>query len=130
VVLAIIRCRIFCLPLVIRRIKIQIYRNVILPVVAYGFEAWYLTFREEHRQRVFENRVLRKLSGRKRDEVAGQWERRTLHNEKLYGLHSSRHLIRLVKSRKMGRAGQLARVEDKRGTYRALVGKIGGKEAN
>jgi hypothetical protein len=124
VVLAIIRCRIFCLPIVIRRIKIQIYRNVILPVVSCGFEAWYLTVREEHRQRMFENRVLKKLSGRKWDEVAGQWKRRTLHNEKLYDLHSSRQLIRLVKLRKIRWAGQLARVEDKRGTYRAFVGKI------
>jgi hypothetical protein len=55
-----------------------------LPVVVYGNEALYLTLREEHRLRVFENRVLRKTFGPKRDEVTGQW--RGLHNEKLYSL--------------------------------------------
>jgi hypothetical protein len=60
------------------RIKIRIYKTIILPVVLYGCETWSLTLREEHRLRVFENRVLRRIFGPKRDEVTGGW--RKLHN--------------------------------------------------
>jgi hypothetical protein len=56
-----------------------------LPVVLYGCETWYLTLREEHRLRVFENRVLRGIFGPKRDEVKGEWRR--LHNEELNDLY-------------------------------------------
>jgi hypothetical protein len=59
--------------------NIKIYRTKILPVVVYGCETWSLTLREEHRLRVFENRVLRRIFGPKRDEVTGEWNR--LHNE-------------------------------------------------
>ena len=77
--LAIIQCRIFCLPcLLSKKLKIKIHRTIILPVVLYGCETWSLTLREEHRLRVFENRVLR-VFGPKRDEVTGEW--RKLHNE-------------------------------------------------
>ena len=62
-----------------KNLKIKIYRTIILPVVLYGCETWSLTLREERRLRVFENRVLRKLFGPKRDEVTGEW--RKLHNE-------------------------------------------------
>ena len=62
-------------------IKNKIYRNIILPVVLYGCETWSLTMREERRMRVFENRVLRRVFGLKRDEVTGEW--RKLHNEEL-----------------------------------------------
>jgi hypothetical protein len=55
------------------------YRTIILLVVLYGCETWSLTLREEHRLRVFENRVLRRIFGPKRDEVTGEWRR--LHNE-------------------------------------------------
>ena len=55
----------------IQKLKIKIYRTIILPVVLYGCEAWSLTLREERRLRVFENRVLRKVYGPKRDEVTG-----------------------------------------------------------
>jgi hypothetical protein len=55
------------------------YKTVILPVVLYGCETWSLTLREKHRLRVFENRVLRRIFGSKRDEVTGEWRR--LHNE-------------------------------------------------
>jgi hypothetical protein len=55
------------------KVKIRIYRTVILPVVLYGCETWSLTLREEHRQRMFENRVLRRIFGPKRDEVMGGW---------------------------------------------------------
>ena len=54
-----------------RNLKIKIYRNIILPVVLYGCETWSLTLREERRLRVFENRVLRRIFGPKRDEVTG-----------------------------------------------------------
>ena len=63
--------------------KAKIHRNVILPVV-YGCETWSVTLREEHRLRVFENRVLRKIFGPKREEVTGKCRR--LHNKELYDL--------------------------------------------
>jgi hypothetical protein len=56
-------------------VKIKIYKTIILPVVLYGCETWSLTFREEHRLRVFENRVLRSVFGPKRDEVTGGWRK-------------------------------------------------------
>jgi hypothetical protein len=64
-----------------KSLKIRIYKTIILPVVLYGCETWSLTLREEHRLRVFENRVLRRIFGSKRDEVTGEW--RKLHNEEL-----------------------------------------------
>jgi hypothetical protein len=74
-------------------------------VVLYGCETWSLTSREEHRLRVFENRVLRRIFGPKRDEVTGGW--RELHNE-LHGLYSSPSIIRVIKSRRMSWAGHVA----------------------
>jgi hypothetical protein len=62
-----------------RNVKVKIYKTIILPVVLYGCETWFVTLREEHRLRVFENRVLRRIFGPKRDEVTGEW--RKLHNE-------------------------------------------------
>jgi len=64
--------------------KIKIYRTIILPVVLYGCEIWSLTLRDERRLRVFENRVLRRVFGPKRDEVTGEW--RKLHSEELRNL--------------------------------------------
>jgi hypothetical protein len=64
-----------------KKLKIKIHRTIILPVVLYGCETWSLTLREERRLRLFENRVLRRLFGPKRDEVTGEW--RKLHNEVL-----------------------------------------------
>ena len=60
-------------------------RTIILPIVLYGCETWSLTLRKEHRLRVFENRVLRRIFGPKRDKVTGEW--RELHNEELNDLH-------------------------------------------
>ena len=68
--------------LLYENINIKIYRTIILPVVLYGCESWSLTLREEHRLRVFENRVLRRIFGPRRDDVTGEW--RKLHNEELY----------------------------------------------
>jgi hypothetical protein len=68
-------------------------------VVLYGCETWSLTLREKHRLRVFENRVLRRIFGLKRDEVTGGW--RQLHNEELHNLYSSPSIIRMLKSRRM-----------------------------
>jgi hypothetical protein len=67
--------------------KIKIYRTTVLPVVLYGCETWSLTLREEHRLRVFENRVLRGIFGPKWDQVTGEWRR--LHNEELNDLYCS-----------------------------------------
>ena len=67
-----------------KNLKIKIYRTIILPVVLYGCETWSLILWEERRLRVFENRVLRKIFGPKRDEVTGEW--RKLHNEELNDL--------------------------------------------
>ena len=76
-------------------LKIEIYRTIILPVVLYGYEIWSLTLREEHRLRVFENRVLRRIFGPKRDWVTGEW--RKLHNEELNSLYSSPKIMRVIK---------------------------------
>jgi hypothetical protein len=80
-------------------VKIKIYKTIILPVVFYGCEAWSLTLREEHRLRVFEHRVLRRIFGPKRDEVTGGW--RKLHNEELHDLYSSPSIVRVIKARRM-----------------------------
>jgi hypothetical protein len=80
---------------------------------------------EEHRLRVFENRVLRRMSGPKRDEMTGGW--RKLHNEELRDLYSSPSIIRIIKSRRMRWAEHVARMGEKRDAYRLLVGKPEGK---
>jgi hypothetical protein len=65
-------------------VKVKIYKTIILPAVLYGCETWSLALREEHRLRVFENRVLRRIFGPKGDEVTGQW--RKLHSGELLNL--------------------------------------------
>jgi hypothetical protein len=74
---------------------------------------------------VFENRVLRRIFGPKRDEVTGEW--RKLHNEELHNLYSSQDIIRQVKSRRMGWAGHVARMGEERKVYKVLVGKPEGR---
>jgi hypothetical protein len=111
--------------LLAKNLKIGIYKTIILPVVLYGCEAWYLTLRDEHRLRVFENRVLRRILRLKRDEVTGEW--RKLHNEELHDLYSSPNIIRIIKSRRSRWAGHVARMGEKRNAYRLLVGKPDGK---
>jgi hypothetical protein len=82
-----------------KNIKIKIHITVILPVILYGCETWSLTLREEHRLRVFENGVLRKVLGPKRYDVTGEWRR--LHNEELYDLYWSPNIIWVIKSRRI-----------------------------
>jgi hypothetical protein len=80
----------------------------LLFVYVFGCETWVLTLREEHRLRVSENRVLRRIFGPKRDEVTGSWGK--LHNEELHNLYSSPNIIRMIKSRRMRWAGHVARM--------------------
>jgi hypothetical protein len=87
----------------------------------YGCNTWALTLREENRLRVFENRVLRRTFGPKRDEVTGEW--RKMHNEELHILYSSPNIIRQIKSRRMRWAGHVARMGEERNVYRVLMGK-------
>jgi hypothetical protein len=94
-------------------------------VVLYGCETWSLTVKEEHKLRVYENRVLRRIFGPKRDGATGRW--RKLHNEELHNLYSSPSIIRIIKSKGMRWAGHVARMGEKRNVYRLLVGKPEGK---
>jgi len=84
-----------------------------------------LTFREESRLRVFQNRVLTRVFGPKRDEVTGGW--RKLHNEELMDLYSLPNIVRVVKTRRMRWAGHVGHMGDGRGVHRVLVGKPEGK---
>jgi hypothetical protein len=84
-----------------------------------------LTLREEQRLREFENRVLWRIFGPKRDEATGEWRR--LHNEELNELYSSPNIIRVIKSRRMRWARHVARMGEKRGAYRILVGRPEGR---
>jgi hypothetical protein len=84
-------------------------------------ETWALTLREENRVRVFENRVLWRIFGPRKDEVTADWRKQ--HNEELHNLYSSPNIIRMIKSRRMRRAGNVARIVETRNAYRILVGK-------
>ena len=88
-------------------------------MVLYGCETWSLTLREERRLRVFENRVLRRVFGPKKDEVTGEW--RKLHNEELNDLYSLPSSVRVVKSKRMRWVGHVARMVEDRGVHRVLV---------
>jgi hypothetical protein len=110
------------LRLISKNLKIKIYKTVILPVVLYGCETWSLTLGEEHRLRGFENAVLRRIFGPKREED-GSW--RKLHNDELHNLHSSPNIIRVIKSRRMRCVGHVARMGG--GVYRVLGGRPEGK---
>jgi hypothetical protein len=92
-----------------------------------GCETWSLRLREEHTLRVFENRVLRRIFGPKRDEVTGEW--RKLHNEELHILYSSANIITQIKSRRMRWAGHVARMGEERKVYKVLMGKPEGKKS-
>ena len=91
----------------------------------YGYEAWSLTLREERKLRVFENMVLRRIFGPRREEETGEWRR--LHKEELNDLYSSPNIVRVIKSRRMRWAGHVERMDEEKGVYRVLVGKPEGK---
>jgi hypothetical protein len=107
-----------------KNVKIKIYRTVILSVVLYMCESFSFTLREKRSLRVFENGVLRRIFRPKRDEVTGEWRR--LHNAELYALYASPN-SRVIKSRRLGWARYVARMGERRGAYRALVGKPEGR---
>ena len=96
-----------------KNLKIKIYRTIILPIVLYGCESWSLTLREEHRLSVFENMVLRKIFGARRDEVAGEWIQ--LHNEELNDPYCSPNIVLVIKWRRMRWAGHVERMGEDRG---------------
>jgi hypothetical protein len=97
----------FVFPSHNKKLKIKIKKTVILPVVLYGCETCSLNLWEEHRLRVFENRVLRKIFGPKREEN-GSW--RKLHNDELHSPYSSPNIVRVIKSRRMRWVGHTARI--------------------
>jgi hypothetical protein len=109
----------FVFQLLSKNMKIKIYGNVILLVILYGCKTWSLTLREKRRLRVFENRVLRRIFGPKRDEVRGKWRKQ--HNELNY-LYCSPNIVRVIKSRRIRWASNVVRMGEKRGVYRVLVG--------
>jgi len=84
-----------------------------LPLVLFGRETWTLTLRDERRLRLFENKVLRKIFGPRKDEVT--WERRKLHNEEIKNLYSSPNIFQVIKSKRMRWAGHVARMGERRG---------------
>jgi hypothetical protein len=85
--------------LLLKNLKIRIYKTIILPVVLHGCETWSLKLKGKHKLRVSENRVLRRMSGPKRDEVMGGWRKQ--HTEELHKLYSKPSIIRMLKSRRM-----------------------------
>jgi hypothetical protein len=109
----------FVFQFAIQKFTHQVYRTTILLVVLCGCKTWFFTLREECRPRVFENRVLRRIFGSKRDKVTGEW--RKLYNEELNDLYSSRNIVWEIKLRKMRWAGHIARMGESRTVYRVLV---------
>jgi hypothetical protein len=92
--------------LILKNLKIKIYKTAIFPVVLYGCGTWSLTLGEEHKLRVFENRAMRIFEPKR--EENGSW--RKLHNDKLHNLYSSLKIVRVIKSRRMRCAGHVARM--------------------
>jgi hypothetical protein len=109
-----------------KNINTKIYSTIILPVDLYGCDTWSLISREEHRLKVFEYTVLRKMFGSMRDEVTG--ETRRLHNEEFHNLYCSPNIIRLIKSRRIKWAGHIACMKNRRGAYRIWMGKPDGRK--
>jgi hypothetical protein len=105
-----------------KNLKTKMYGTIFCACVLDRCESWWLTCREEHRTRVFENRVLRRIFRPKRDGVTGKY--RKLHNEEFIDLYSSPNIISVIKSKRMRWGGHVARM-GRRGAYRVLVGKLG-----
>jgi hypothetical protein len=103
-----------------KNVKTKIYRTIILPVVLCGCDTWLLTLREECMLRIFENRVLRRIYGPRRDEVTEKC--RILHNKELYALYSSTNTIWVIKSRRLRWTEHVTHMRESRGAYRVLVG--------
>jgi hypothetical protein len=99
---------ILCFSLLSKNLKIKIYRTIILPGILCGCETWLLTLREERRLRAFENMVLWRMFGPKRDEVTGEW--RKLNNKMLNDLYCSPNIVREIISRRMRWARHVARM--------------------
>ena len=95
-----------------KKLKVKTYKTIILPIVLYGFETLSLTLREEHRLRVFDNKVFRKIFRAKKGEITGEW--RKLHNTELHALYSLPNIIRSLKSRRLRWAGHVVRMEQSR----------------
>ena len=93
--------------LVSKNLKIRIHETVILPVVLYGCETWFLTLRKERRQRVFENRTLRRIFGPKRDAI-GEWKR--LNDEDLHSLYRLSNISRVIMSTRLTLTGHVSRM--------------------
>jgi hypothetical protein len=108
-----------------KNLEIKIYRTIILPVVLYGCETWSLTMREEQRLWVFENQVLRRIFGPKKDEVTGEWAK--LHNDELDDLYSAPNIVWVIKLKRMRWAGHAACMGEGRGMNRVLLGTPEGK---
>jgi len=104
---------------------LKIYKTVFLPVILYGCEIWSITLADEHKLRVLENKVLKKIYGPKQGDMAGEWRR--LHNKELHGLYDSPDVVRIMKSRRLRWAGHVARMGEKRRLYSIVVGKPDGK---
>ena len=92
-------CENFIVPLLSKKLKVNMYKTIVLPVALYACDTWSFTLREEHRLRMYANKVLRKFFGAKRDEITGEW--RKLHNAELHALYCSPNIIRSLKSRRL-----------------------------
>jgi hypothetical protein len=101
-------------------LKIKIYKAILLPVLLYGCETWSHTISEECSLRIFENRILRRIFGTKRNENE-EWRR--IHNEELHSLYRSLNIVRVIISRRLRWTGHLARVEEGRSAFKILTGK-------
>ena len=108
--------------LVSKNLKIKIYKTIILPVLLYGCGTSFITLREESRLRVFENRILRRIFGPKRDEN-GEWRR--IH--KLHSFYRSPNIVSVIISRRLRWAGHVARMEEGRSAFKILTGEPTGK---
>jgi hypothetical protein len=108
-----------------KNLKIEIYRNLILPDV-YGCDTWSLTLREKRKLWVSENRALRSIFGPKREKVTV--ECRKLHNEEFYDQYPSSNIVRVIKAKTIGWAKHVERMGLRCGVYRGLVGKPEGRE--